>query len=57
MTSGQTVRANKMHQQWDRNKGWKSSLNNLRLIIQPTLTLWLLSPWLDIFPNRNLLST
>jgi SRSO17 transposase len=44
-----------IHQQWDRNKGWKSSLNNLRLIIQPTLTLWLLSPWLELFPNRNLL--
>jgi SRSO17 transposase len=43
------------HQQWNHDKGWKNSLNNLRLIVQPTLTLWLLSPWLDIFPNRNLL--
>ncbi len=29
-------------------------LNNLRLIIQPTLLLWLLSPWLDMFPNISL---
>jgi hypothetical protein len=25
------------------------------LIIQPTLALWLLSPWLDLFPNPSLL--
>jgi hypothetical protein len=43
------------HQQWNHDNGWKNSLNNLRLIIQPILLLWLISPWLDIFPNRNLL--
>jgi hypothetical protein len=32
--------------------GWKNALNNLRLIIQPTILLWLISPWLDIFPNH-----
>jgi hypothetical protein len=43
------------HQQWNPQTGWKNVLNNLRLIIQPTLALWLLSPWLDLFPNHNLL--
>ena len=43
------------HQQWNRGWGWKNVLNNLRLIIQPTILLWLIFPWLDIFPNRYLL--
>ena len=43
------------HQQWNPHRGWKNVLNNLRLIIQPTLALWLLSPWLDLFPNPSLL--
>lgn len=44
-----------IHQQWNQGVGWKNVLNNLRLIIQPTILLWLISPWLDIFPNRYLL--
>jgi hypothetical protein len=44
-----------MHQQWNHEVGWKNVLNNLRLIIQPTILLWLISPWLDIFPNPYLL--
>jgi len=44
-----------IHQQWNHEGGWKNTLNNLRLIIQPTLLLWLIYPWLDIFPNSNLL--
>lgn len=43
------------HQQWNHQRGWKNALNNLRLIIQPTLALWLISPWLDVFPNPYLL--
>jgi SRSO17 transposase len=43
-----------IHQQWNHKVGWKNVLNNLRLIIQPTLLLWLISPWLDIFPNHHL---
>jgi hypothetical protein len=43
------------HQQWNPQRGWKNVLNNLRLIIQPTLALSLIFPWLDIFPNQNLL--
>ena len=44
-----------MHQQWNCANGWKNTLNNLRLILQPTLLLWLIFPWLDIFPNSKLL--
>ncbi len=44
------------HPQWSYGNGWKNVLNNLRLIIQPTLLLCLLSPWLDIFPNTSLCS-
>jgi len=42
------------HQQWDHDSGWKNSLNNLRLIVQPLLLFWLIHPWLDILPNDNL---
>ncbi|MBW4547508.1 MAG: hypothetical protein KME25_24165 [Symplocastrum torsivum CPER-KK1] len=43
------------HQQWNLQTGWKNVLNNLRLIIQPTLALSLIFPWLDLFPNPSLL--
>ena len=43
------------HQQWNHESGWKNVLNNLRLIIQPTMLLWLISPWLEVFPHRDLL--
>ncbi|GFE72249.1 hypothetical protein CFPU101_48590 [Chroococcus sp. FPU101] len=43
------------HQQWDLAGAWKSTLNNFRLIIQPTIFLWLIFPWLDVFPSRHLL--
>ena len=44
-----------LHQQWSNKEGWKTTLNNLRLIIQPTILFWMIVPWLDIFPNRSLL--
>ena len=44
-----------LHQQWSVETGWKATLNNFRLIIQPTILLWMISPWLDVFPNRSLL--
>jgi len=44
-----------VHQQWDCGSGWKKTLNNLRLILQPTLVLWLIFPWLEVFPNSKLL--
>jgi hypothetical protein len=39
----------------EQTTGWKNILNNFRLIIQPTLSLWLIFPWLEIFPNSHLL--
>ena len=43
------------HQQWNHESGWKNVLNNLRLITQPLFLLWSIFPWLDVFPNSNLL--
>jgi SRSO17 transposase len=43
------------HQQWNHECGWKNVLNNLRLIVQPLLLFWLIYPWLDIFPNSQLI--
>ena len=43
------------HPQWNHQTGWKNVLNNFRLIIQPTLLLWLVFPWLDVIPNSSLL--
>jgi len=43
------------HQQWNHQTGWKNTLNNLRLIIQPLFLFWWLYPWLDVFPNSHLL--
>jgi SRSO17 transposase len=43
------------HPQWNHQSGWKNILNNFRLIIQPSLLLWLIFPWLELFPNSSLL--
>lgn len=43
------------HPQWNHQTGWKNVLNNIHLIIQPTLLLWLICPWLEVFPNSYLL--
>ena len=43
------------HQYWDHGSGWKNTLNNLRLIIQPILLLWCLFPWLELLPDPRLL--
>ena len=42
------------HKQWNHDSGWKNTLNNFRLIVQPLLLFWLVYPWLNIFPNSNL---
>lgn len=44
-----------IHKQWYCGSGWKNTLNNLRLILQPILVLWSIFPWLDVFPNSQLL--
>jgi len=43
------------HPQWSSIGGWKNTLNNFRLIVQPTMVLWLLFPWLEVFPDSSLL--
>ena len=30
-----------LHQQWSNQPGWKTTLNNLRLIIQPAILFWI----------------
>jgi SRSO17 transposase len=42
------------HQAWDSGDGWKSSLNNLPLIIQPLIFFCLIQPWLSVFPSQHL---
>ena len=42
------------HKNWYDQNGWKNVLNNLRLIVKPTILLWLITPWLYIFPNPKL---
>jgi SRSO17 transposase len=37
------------HPHWLSSSGWKHTLNNLRLLIQPFVALWLLLPWLSVF--------
>ncbi len=37
------------HKWWDFHKGWKSTLNNLRLIVQPYIFFNLINPWLAVF--------
>lgn len=34
---------------WDRGKGWKNILNNLRLILQPFVLFNFIKPWLQVF--------
>lgn len=43
------------HEQWNHQTGWKNVLNNLRLVVQPLIIFWLIQPWLEIFPNCDLL--
>ncbi|MGL6339218.1 MAG: IS701 family transposase [Waterburya sp.] len=43
-----------LHSQWNHQKGWKNVLNNFRLMIQPSLLFWSISPWLEVIPNEAL---
>jgi hypothetical protein len=42
------------HPHWDRGKGWKDHLNNLRLFLQPLACFNILKPWLVVLfsPRR-----
>lgn len=42
------------HPWWNNQSGWKSLLNNLRLVIQPLICFNWLKRWLDVFPNASL---
>lgn len=42
------------HPVWNQAIGWKQALNNLRLVIQPSVILNLLEPWLNLFPIPRL---
>jgi hypothetical protein len=44
----------RQHPHWELVAGWKHSLNNLRLLIQPFLALYLLLPWLTVFEIPHL---
>jgi len=55
LVSKKSVSDFSLHQQWSNKEGWKTTLNNLRLIIQPNILFWMIVPWLEIFPNRSLL--
>jgi len=37
------------HPWWDKGKGWKNILNNLRLILQPFVLFNFIKPWLEVF--------
>jgi hypothetical protein len=37
------------HPRWDPGHGWKNTLNNLRLILQPYVYFCLLLPWVLLF--------
>lgn len=42
------------HPWWTTAPGWKATLNNLRLLIQPFIALAFLLPWLTVFPIDGL---
>jgi hypothetical protein len=45
----------KTHPSWQEGKGWKSTLNNLRLFLQPHYSFNLLKPWLSVFFSPRVL--
>jgi len=45
--------SNSQYPGWNQ-AGWKQVLNNLRLVIQPSVILNLLQPWLNLFPIPRL---
>jgi len=42
------------HPNWNCPNSWKQALNNLRLVLAPSVILNLLQPWLNIFPIPRL---
>lgn len=54
MDSSPVVRAFTQHCEWSTGKGWKTWLNNLRLILLPWVSANVLKPWLKVFPVPEL---
>jgi len=42
------------HPGWKQANGWKQALNNLRLVMEPSVILHVLEPWLKLFPIPRL---
>ena len=42
------------HSLWDSGKGWKNTLNNIQLILQPFISFNLILRWLKVFPIPQL---
>jgi hypothetical protein len=42
------------HPWWNRQRGWKNLLNNLRLVIKPSICSNWLKLWLEVFPDISL---
>jgi hypothetical protein len=42
------------HERWDHGKGWKNILNNVRLVMQPSICFNLILRWLKVFPIPQL---
>ena len=45
------------HPHWKPNQGWKNTLNNIRVLMQPSLLLWAILPWFQVFPDWQFLSS
>jgi len=45
-----------LHRYWNQGEGWKSWLNNLRLVLQPLVFFNLLQPWLAVFSIPSLVT-
>jgi len=42
------------HPRWDKGIGWKSKINNLRLVIEPYISLNKIKQWLGVFNIQQL---
>ncbi|MEL7510427.1 MAG: hypothetical protein AAFN42_24120 [Cyanobacteria bacterium J06554_1] len=50
LDDSEVVSAFVQHCDWNRGEGWKSWLNNLRLVLLPWVSANLLRPWQRVFP-------
>ena len=54
LDNSEVVSAFVQHCDWSLGKGWKTWLNNLRLILLPWVSANLLRPWQQVFPIPEL---